>query len=148
VAKTLTEIRSLARSHTRTALNVLVGIMRSKDATPAARVSAANAILDRGWGKAPQAIENGGDGTLELVHRIERVIVHPETAEIGHWYEPDKLIAYCVAVYFAKLLVWDKVLGLGTTDPLAGFAAVTSNLVVSFYFAKRGFENVARIIKR
>nr|WP_249792618.1 hypothetical protein [Bradyrhizobium sp. BRP22] len=59
-------------------MNVLVGIMRSKDATPAARVSAANAILDRGWGKAPQAIENGGDGTLELVHRIERVIVHPE----------------------------------------------------------------------
>ena len=47
-----------------------------------------------------------------------------------------------------KLLVWDKVLGLGTTDPLAGFASVTSNLVVSFYFAKRGFENVARIIRR
>jgi hypothetical protein len=47
-----------------------------------------------------------------------------------------------------KLLVWDKVLGLGTTDPLAGFASATSNLVVSFYFAKRGFENVARIIKR
>jgi hypothetical protein len=40
---------------------------------------------------------------------------------------------------------WD---GLGTTDSLAGFASVTSNLVVSFYFAKRGFENVARIIKR
>jgi phage terminase large subunit len=47
-----------------------------------------------------------------------------------------------------KLLVWDKVLGLGSTDPLAGFASVTSNLVVSFYFAKRGFENVARIIRR
>jgi hypothetical protein len=47
-----------------------------------------------------------------------------------------------------KLLLWDKVLGLGTTDPLAGFAETTSNLVVAFYFAKRGFENVARIIKR
>jgi hypothetical protein len=69
-------------------------------------------------------------------------------AEIGHWHEPDKLMGYCVAVYFAKLLVWDKVMGLGTTDPLAGFAAVTANLVVSFYFVKRGFENVARIIKR
>jgi len=69
-------------------------------------------------------------------------------AEIGHWYEPDKLMGYCVAIYFCKLLVWDKVFGLGTTDPLAGFAAVTSNLVVSFYFAKRGFENVARIIRR
>jgi hypothetical protein len=65
MGKSLTEIRSLARSHTRTALNVLVRIMRSKDATAAARVSAANAILDRGWGKAPQAIQNG-DGALEL----------------------------------------------------------------------------------
>jgi hypothetical protein len=75
-------------------------------------------------------------------------IMQYRIAEIGHWYEPDKLMGYFVALYFGKLLVWDKVLGLGTTDPLAGFASVTSNLVVSFYFAKRGFENVARIIKR
>ena len=47
-----------------------------------------------------------------------------------------------------KLLIWDKVLRLGSTDPLAGFASTTANLVVAFYFAKRGFENVARIIKR
>lgn len=78
MAKSLTEIRSLARSHTRTAVNVLVGIMRSKDATAAARVSAANAILDRGWGKATQPLESGKDGAFELVHRIERVIVHPD----------------------------------------------------------------------
>jgi len=77
--KSLTEIRSLARSHTRSALNILVQVMRNKDATPAARVSAANAILDRGWGKAIQAIENG-DHPLELIHRIERVIVHPENS--------------------------------------------------------------------
>ena len=75
-------------------------------------------------------------------------IMQYRTAEIGHWYEPDKIMGYVVAVYFAKLLVFDKVLGLGTTDPLAGFAEVTANLVVAFYFAKRGFENVARIIKR
>jgi hypothetical protein len=75
-------------------------------------------------------------------------ILKYRTAEIGHWYEPDKLMGYFVAVYFGKLLVWDKVLGLGATDPLSGFASVTSNLIVSFYFAKRGFENVARIIKR
>jgi hypothetical protein len=74
MGKSLTEIRSIARSHTRSAINVLVGIMRSKDATAAARVSAANAILDRGWGKASQPIETGDDGALELVHRIERVM--------------------------------------------------------------------------
>lgn len=77
-----------------------------------------------------------------------KAVMQYRTAELGYWYEPDKLIGYCVSIYFAKLLVWDKVLGLGSTDPLAGFAAITANLVVSFYFAKRGFENVARIIKR
>ena len=80
-SKTVTEIRSLARSHTRTAINTLVGVMKSKDATHAARVSAATAILDRGWGKAAQALENGDNGALELIHRIERVIVHPENKD-------------------------------------------------------------------
>ena len=70
MAKTLTEIRSLARSHTRTAVRVLVGIMRSKDATAAARVSAANAVLDRGWGKATQPMESSDDPAL-VIHRIE-----------------------------------------------------------------------------
>ena len=63
-------------------------------------------------------------------------------------FEPDRLMGYCVAVYFAKLLIFDKVFGLGTTDGLAGFASTTANLIVASYFAKRGFENVARIIKR
>jgi hypothetical protein len=79
--RTITEIRSLARSHTRTALNVLVGVMRNTKAAAPARIAAANAILDRGWGKATQAIENGDDGALELIHRIERVIVHPENRD-------------------------------------------------------------------
>lgn len=69
-------------------------------------------------------------------------------AEIGRWYEPDKIMGYVVAIYFAKLLVWDKVLALGSTDPLAGWASTTANLIVMFYFGKRAFENVARIIKR
>ena len=80
-ARVVTEIRSLARSHTRTALNVLVGVMRSKDAPAAAKVAAANAILDRGWGKAAQAIENGGEGPFELIHKIERIIVDPENSD-------------------------------------------------------------------
>ena len=75
--KAVTEIRSLARSHTRTALNVLVAVMRNTKATPPARVAAANAILDRGWGKPTQTLGND-EGALELIHRIERVIVQPE----------------------------------------------------------------------
>lgn len=69
-------------------------------------------------------------------------------AEIGRWYEPDKLMGYAVAIYLGKLLIWDKVLGLGSTDPLAGWVEMTSNLIVVAYFGKRGFENVVRIWKR
>jgi hypothetical protein len=78
--KSLTEIRSLARSHTQTAIKVLAGIMNCKDATAAARVAAANAILDRGWGKPTQVSEDGKEAP-KLIHRIERVIVHPENSD-------------------------------------------------------------------
>jgi hypothetical protein len=85
---------------------------------------------------------------LALQQRELELQTQIRIAEIGHPWEPDKLMGYCVAIYLAKLLIYDKVLGLGTTDGLAGFASTTSNLIVASYFAKRGFENVARIVKR
>ena len=47
-----------------------------------------------------------------------------------------------------KCIVWDTILGLGTTPPLKGDVSIWAGLVMSFYFGKRTFENVARIIKR
>jgi len=69
-------------------------------------------------------------------------------AEIGHPWEIEKLFAYITLIYYAKLIIWDKVLGIGVTDPLGGWVLWAANLVIGFYFTKRGFENVARIIKR
>jgi hypothetical protein len=66
MAKTLTEIRSAARSHTDAALNCLVGIMGQTDAPPAARVAAANSILDRGWGKPAQPVTGEDEGPIQL----------------------------------------------------------------------------------
>ncbi|AEI03515.1 hypothetical protein OCA5_c23960 [Afipia carboxidovorans OM5] len=67
-------------------------------------------------------------------------------ATVGRFYEPEKIMGYAVAIYIAKLLVWDKVLGLGSTDPLGGWIETTANLVVAFYFGKRGAESVAKIV--
>jgi hypothetical protein len=39
MVRSVTEIRSLARSHTKTALNVLVAVMRNTKATPPARMA-------------------------------------------------------------------------------------------------------------
>lgn len=62
MAKAPVEIRSLARAHTASAIKTLAGIMNEKKAPAAARVSAAQALLDRGWGKAPQPIDGDGEG--------------------------------------------------------------------------------------
>ena len=54
--KVVGEVRELARERTEEAINTLTVIMGDTDAPPAARVSAANAILDRGHGKPTQAM--------------------------------------------------------------------------------------------
>jgi hypothetical protein len=65
--KTPLDIRSLARAHTETAVRALAGIMRQAKAPAAARVAAASALLDRGWGKPAQAMTGeGGEGPVEL----------------------------------------------------------------------------------
>jgi hypothetical protein len=54
--KALHDVQALARSHTRAAVEMLAGIMDAAAAPAAARVSAANALLDRGRGRPVQAI--------------------------------------------------------------------------------------------
>lgn len=85
---------------------------------------------------------------LSLQQREAELQTQLRIAQIGHWYEPEKIMGYCVALYVAKLIVWDKVFGWGATDPLEGWIEITANLIVGAYFGKRTFENVARILKR
>ena len=47
----------LARQHTQAAMAVLREIVDDAKAPPAARATAAQALLDRGWGKAPIQID-------------------------------------------------------------------------------------------
>ena len=64
MARSFKNIRSFARAHTEAAVNTLVHIMRQKKTTPSARVQAAVALLDRGWGKPQQHLELTGELTL------------------------------------------------------------------------------------
>ena len=54
--KVVAEVKELARAHTGEAIQTLVSIMTNPKSAPAARVSAANSLLDRGYGKPPQHI--------------------------------------------------------------------------------------------
>jgi hypothetical protein len=86
----------------------------------------------------------------EIAAQTAEAQVHGQlkVAEIGHPWEPEKLAFYVALIYFAKCVVWDTVFGLGSTPPLKGDVSMWAGLVMSFYFSKRTFENVARIIKR
>jgi hypothetical protein len=80
----------LAREHTGEAIETLVSIMTNPKSAPAARVSAANALLDRGYGKPPQHIT--GEGGPQYVVRLPVVC---ETAEewIGQAAPPSEKVA-------------------------------------------------------
>ncbi len=67
-------LKDLSREHTVDAVNTLVAVMTDEDAPHPARVSAASAILDRGWGKPVQEIEPGQrllDALGELLSRVD-----------------------------------------------------------------------------
>lgn len=88
---------------------------------------------------------------LAVEQREAELQVELRKAQIGHWYEPEHLFGYIMVIYFAKVVLWDKVLAAltgGSTDALTGEAATWAGMIMLFYFGKRGFENVARILKR
>jgi hypothetical protein len=68
------ELRAAARQHTQAALEAIVAGLADNDMR--IRLKAAELILDRGYGKAPQSMTVAGDETAPLITRIERVIVH------------------------------------------------------------------------
>ena len=55
--KILADVRELARAHTTSAMNALVQIVEDENAPPAARVTAANSLLDRAYGKPEAKID-------------------------------------------------------------------------------------------
>src|SRR5262245_66466553 len=66
------EVRGLAREHTAEALHTIVEIMRYAR-SDAVRLAAAEAILDRGWGRPAQAI-TGPEGTPFQVAAVAHAV--------------------------------------------------------------------------
>jgi hypothetical protein len=69
MAKATADIRSLARAQTALAIRTLTGVCGSKAAPAAARVSAASALLDRGWGKPAQPHTGEDDTDIRITTR-------------------------------------------------------------------------------
>jgi hypothetical protein len=58
------QVKDLAREHTVAAIKTLVSALKAKGERT--RVAAAEALLDRGWGKAAQSVTVDGNITHEL----------------------------------------------------------------------------------
>src|SRR3974390_2823852 len=67
-----TEIASLARSYTETVLKMLAGLVTREDVSPTARIAAGVALLDRGWGKPTQSV-NENDERPQITEVFNRI---------------------------------------------------------------------------
>ena len=87
---------------------------------------------------------------LAVEQREREVASQVVIAEQGRWYTalPRPLFAFAFIIYVWKVVVFDKVLGWGTTDPLSGDISQWAMIVLTAYFGGRSLEKVARILGR
>ena len=85
---------------------------------------------------------------LAVEQRERELASQSVLAEQGRWYTalPRPLFAFAFVIYVWKVVVWDKVLALGSTDPLSGDVARWATIVLTAYFGGRSIEKVARIL--
>ncbi len=81
---------------------------------------------------------------IEARRSADAVII----AEQGRWWTAiiRPLLALPVIIYLWKVVVWDKVLALGSTDPLAGDVAQWAGMIVTTYVGGRSLEKIASTI--
>lgn len=71
-------------------------------------------------------------------------------AEQGWWFTAmiRPMIAWPIIVYIWKVIVWDTVLGLGSTPALQGSIGEWSGIIITAYFVGRPIEKgVASVVK-
>jgi hypothetical protein len=84
------DAKTAARELTQEAIDTLAAVMNDPKAPPAARVSAATAILDRGHGKPTQAVEMSGPngGPIESADVSAREMIMERLAAIASRLRP------------------------------------------------------------
>lgn len=87
---------------------------------------------------------------LAVESRERELAVQQNIADGGRWWTaaPRAIACWSFALFIAKCVVWDTVLGLGTTPPLKGDLAVWAGWLMALWFGGRSLEKIARIIKR
>lgn len=87
---------------------------------------------------------------LGVEQRERELATQAVMAEQGRWFTalPRPLFALAFVIYVWKVVVWDRVLGLGSTAALTGDVAQWAMIVLTAYFGGRSIEKVAKILSR
>ncbi|MCC6779759.1 MAG: hypothetical protein IT537_24525 [Hyphomicrobiales bacterium] len=107
-----------------------------------ARLAADN-VTDR---VAAELAEKAITAEIEARKSADAIVV----AEQGRWWTAiiRPLLAAPVVIYLWKVIVWDKVLALGTTDPISGDVGIWAGAIVTTYVGGRSMEKIAQTIWR
>jgi len=81
-SKTQNGVQAAARKHSNAMIRSLAAIAKQTDGSTAARVSAAQALLDRAWGKTGKLVANEEVG-VPAITRIEWVIIDSKHSNQG-----------------------------------------------------------------
>jgi hypothetical protein len=77
--KSLREVDILAREHTVDAIKTLASICNDEEQPGAARIAASNSLLDRGWGKPTDRVQNldeNGEPVAPMVPTLTVTVRH------------------------------------------------------------------------
>ena len=79
MVRTVRDVRDLARQYTTAAIEVLAKVAQNPKSPPAARVAASEALLARGWGRAPSGELEGAE---QLIIKVLRFAEQPDNIKV------------------------------------------------------------------
>lgn len=70
--------------------------------------------------------------------------------EQGTWFTraPRALVQWSFSLFVVKVVVWDTILGWGSTNSLGGDVASWAGMVMAMWFGGRTIEKVAQVFRR
>ena len=82
------------------------------------------------------------DQRIQELQAQQSVLIAEQGNWMTRWIRPAFALPF--VIYNAKVVVWDKVLGLGVTDPLSAEFAQMQMVMIGAYFLGRSIEKTFR----
>lgn len=82
------------------------------------------------------------DVLIAQLEARQSVLVAEQGSWLTAWIRPA--LAFPIVVYFWKIIIWDKVLGWGVTDPIGEIGGHLMIAVVGAYFVTRPLEKIGK----